>query len=101
MITIQKTKVEPKTVITIKTDRRVKESAQEVAREMGIPLGTVLNAYLRQFVWEKEVRLSRMPRMTEKLEKIIEQTRRDYRDGKNISPAFESAKEMDAYLGGL
>ena len=87
-----------KTVITIKTDRAVKESAQEVAREIGIPLGTVLNAYLRQFVWEKEARFSRMPRMTEKLENIVGEARKDYASGKNISPIFENAKDMDDYL---
>ena len=37
-----------KTMINIKADKEVKESAQRVAAELGLPLSTVINAYLKE-----------------------------------------------------
>ena len=47
-----------KTVIHIKSDKEVKEKAQEVARDLGMPLSTIINAYLKQFIRTKEVQFS-------------------------------------------
>src|SRR3989337_1493306 len=47
-----------KTTILIKTDKAIKESAQKTAERIGIPLSTILNAYLRQFVSEGRVEFS-------------------------------------------
>ena len=47
-----------KTTILIKTDKAIKESAQKTAEKIGIPLSTILNAYLRQFVSEGRVEFS-------------------------------------------
>jgi len=87
-----------KTVITIKADRKTKEDAKKLAEELGLSLSAVVNASLRQFVREKELHISAMPRMTPRLERIAEQARKDYKAGKNISPLFSSAKEAIAFL---
>lgn len=39
-----------KVVLNVKTDKEVKENAQRLAKYMGIPLSTVVNAYLKEFV---------------------------------------------------
>lgn len=87
-----------KTILNIKTEKSVKLAAREVAGELGLPLGTILNAYLKQFVRTREVYLSSAPTMTAELERIIETARHDYSEKKNISPIFTSAKDAIVYL---
>lgn len=47
-----------KTTLTIKTDKKLRNAAKKTASELGVPLGTVLNALMRQFVREREITLS-------------------------------------------
>ena len=61
-----------KTVINIKTDKEIKEKAQELARELGVPLSTLVNAYLRQFIRTREFSFSLAYSMSPELEKIID-----------------------------
>ena len=63
--------MEIKTVITIKTDTRVKQKAQKIAKEMGIPLGTFLNAQLRQLIRERSITVSLTPTMSKALERTV------------------------------
>ena len=44
-----------KVIINAKVDPVLKKEAQEVARELGIPLSTVISAALREFVMNKSV----------------------------------------------
>ena len=88
-------------MINIKTDKDIKIQAQKVAKELGLPLGTVLNAYLREFIRTKKASFSIPPQMTPRLEKIISRVEKDIKLGRNLSPAFTSAKEMDDYLDSL
>lgn len=90
-----------KTVLNVKTDKEVKEGAQKVARELGVPLSMVVNAYLKEFIREREVRFSLSPTMSPRLEKLLESVEDDIRKKKNLSPIFSSAKEMDEYLDSL
>ena len=46
------------TSLLIKTKKSLKIEAQKVAEDMGIPLTTVINSFLKQFVREKEITLS-------------------------------------------
>ena len=70
-----------KTIINIKSDKEVKERTQ-----------------LKDFIRNKSVYLSTVPRMNPYLEKIIGKAEKDYKAGKNISPAFSSADEMIEWL---
>ncbi len=90
-----------KTLINIKTDRDVKEKAQKLAKELGLPLSTIINASLKQFIRSRELCFSVAPRMTSSLEDIIKEAERDYNDGKNISGPFTTARETDKYLNTL
>ena len=90
-----------KTLLNIKTDREVKIEAQKIARELGVPLSTVINAYLKEFVREREVHLSLAPRMSHRLEKLLEGVEKDIKTGRNLSQAFSSGKQMDTYLDSL
>jgi len=90
-----------KTMINIKADKEVKEEAQKTAKELGVPLSTVINAFLKEFVRNKSVSFSAVPRMTPYLERVLDEVEKDIKGGKNMSPAFSSAKEANAYLDTL
>lgn len=87
-----------KTMINIKTEVDVKKQAKKVADELGLPLGTLINAYLKEFIRTKEARFSILPQMTPRLEKILEGVERDLKTGRNLSPIFSSSEGMDKYL---
>ena len=85
-------------VINVKTDKDIKKSAQRVAEELGLSLSTVINAYLRQFVRNKEIHLSAAPHMSAELEEFLGRVEEDIKKKRNFSPAFSSVKEMDRWL---
>ncbi len=90
-----------KTAINIKADKEVKKNAQKVADELGLSLSAVINAYLKQFVRNKEIHLTVAPRMSAELEELLGRVEQDVRNKRNLSPIFSSAKEMDRYLKSL
>lgn len=87
-----------KTVINIKTDLEVKNTAQELARELGLSLSAVVNAYLKQFVRTKEVYFSSVPRMSVALENLLGDVEKDIKAGRNLSRAISSEEELKKYL---
>ncbi len=48
------------TILNIKLYKTLKEEAQKVSKELGLPLGTAITAFLKQFIREKEITLSSM-----------------------------------------
>lgn len=90
-----------KTVINIKTDKEVKKNAQELASQLGLSLSDVLNASLRNFIRTREVYFSSVPKMTPELERILGKVEEDIKKGRNLSPSFKNAEEMDKYLDSL
>ncbi len=87
-----------KTVINIKADKQVKEKAKRIAKELGVPLSTVINGYLKEFIRDREVRLSLEPRLRPEIEKILKQASEDFKKGKNIAGPFKTAEEAMRYL---
>ena len=85
-------------MINIKTDKEVKEKAQEIAKELGLPLSTIVNAQLKQFIREKELHLSTKYHMSPKLENLLAEVEEDIKHGRNMVGPFKTAEEMDAYL---
>lgn len=86
------------TTMLIKLDKGLKEKAQQTAGELGLPLSTVINNYLKTFIAEKQVVFSGPLIPNAKTIKAIEEARRDYEAGRNISPGFDNAKDAIAYL---
>jgi addiction module RelB/DinJ family antitoxin len=87
-----------KTVLNIKVDSDVKERSREVAKDLGLPLSTVVNAYLKEFIRDREVRFSAAPRLRPEVEKELRERIDDMDAGRNIVGPFTSAKEAIAYL---
>ena len=90
----------PTTVMSVKTDKQIKEKAQKLAKKMGFPLGTLINAFLRQFIRDKAVNFSMEPAipMSKALEKELSIIEEDIKEGRNISPTFSNANDMIDYL---
>lgn len=88
------------TVMSVKTEREIKEKAQKLAKKMGFPLGTLINAFLRQFIRDKAVNFSMEPAipMSKALEKELSRIEKDIKKGENISPAFSNADDTIDYL---
>jgi len=76
-----------KTTLLIKTDKRTKIQAQRTAQKLGLPLGTIINALLRQFVLQKEITLS-AKRPQPDLKRAIDELRRG--EGERSSDTTEA-----------
>ena len=90
-----------KTILNVKTDKDVKERAQVIAKELGLPLSTVVNAFLKQFIREKTVAFSSNYTMTPYLEKVIKKAEANRKTGKNIAGPFTTQKQIKDYLDSL
>jgi len=85
------------TVISVKVDKDVKASAQEVANSAGLTLSTLVNAYLRQVAATRRIELYAPEPMTPKLEKLIEGVEAELKTGK-ASKKFDSVEDFLADL---
>ena len=85
-------------MINIKADKEVKENAQELARDLGLPLSGIINALLKEFVQNGSVSFSAVPRMTRALENVLGRVEDDIKKGRNMSPVFSSAEKANEYL---
>ena len=87
-----------KTLLNIKTDTDVKRNAQEIAGELGLPLSVVVNAYLKEFIREREVRISLEPRLRPEIQKMLRAAKTDYAKEKNVAGPFSTAEDALRYL---
>lgn len=88
-------------MINIKADKAVKQKAQKLARELGLPLSTIINSLLKQLIRNQEIYFSSVPQMTPELEALLGEVEADIAAGRNMGRAFSNAKEMDEYLDAL
>lgn len=85
------------TILNIKTDKKLKEEAKKVSTELGVPLSTVINAFLKQFVRDREITLSANNlRPTQKLVEFIAEADNEYASGK--VKKFDNADDFIADL---
>ena len=89
-----------KTMINIKTDSVLKSRAQRVAMDLGLPLGTIINNYLRTFVVDKQVIFAKPLIPNQSTRKILDEALTDIRSGntRNFSPAFNDMNEARRWL---
>ena len=87
-----------KTLINIKADPGIKAKAQKVARDLGMPLSTIINAYLGQLIRTKEVHFALEGELKPSVKKRLDRLTKEVREGKNLSPAFSNADDAIRYL---
>jgi addiction module RelB/DinJ family antitoxin len=90
-----------RTIINIKAEKTVKEEAQKTAKELGLSLSTLINAYLKQFIRTKRVYFSLAPNVSHDLERLLGRTDFDISRNKNLSLPASSQKELDKYFTSL
>lgn len=87
-------------MLSVKTDAKLKKKAQEVARDLGLPLGTIINRYLKDFVAYQRIVFERPEIPNAKTREAIRETQKALETGnmKGFSPVFRTGEEMDAWL---
>jgi addiction module RelB/DinJ family antitoxin len=84
-------------ILNVKVDEQVKKRAQAVAGSFGIPLSTLVNAYLMELAETGQIHFSAVEVMTPKMEKIIESADKEIKAGETVGP-FKNAEEAINYL---
>lgn len=87
-----------KTLLNVRTDPEVKKEAKQIAKELGVPLSTVVNSYLKEFIRNKELHLTFTPQVRPEIAKMLKQASRDYKKRKGVDGPFKTAKEVTDYL---
>ncbi len=86
--------------INFKTDDVTKAKAQAVARQIGIPLSNLLNAYIYELARIGSVHFVTSEPMTEKMEKLIAKAEEEIAAG-DVSGPFKTLEEMFEHLDSL
>ena len=84
-------------VITVKTPPDLKDKAQEVAKNLGFSLSSLVNAYLRQLVKTKTVHFSAIEEPTQYLLDSLKESQEDIKAGR-LSPSFSNAEDAIDWL---
>lgn len=86
--------------INFKTDSTTKLKAQNIATKLGIPLSSLLNAYLHELVSSRSVRFTLDETPTKKTAAIIKQAEKEIAAGQTSGP-FNTAEEAIEHLNSL
>lgn len=86
-----------KTTVSIRLDKEVKVSAQEVAESVGLTLSALVNSYLTQVSVTRKIELYAPEQMSPKLEKLIEKAEKSINQG-NVSKDFHNIDDFIADL---
>lgn len=74
------------TILSLKTKKQVKELAQMRAKQLGIPLGTLVNAFLRNLGQTGEIHFTVSEPITPQMTKIIHEMRAEIANGDSYGP---------------
>lgn len=85
------------TKVIFNADPKIKARAMANAKKQGVTISYYLNNALAEFA-SGEKRFGMIEVLNKKTQKEINQAIKDYRLGKNISPAFTDAKDAIAWL---
>lgn len=86
------------TTLIFKIDKRLKEEAMKVAKEMGLPLSAYLNEQLRGLVSTRQASFRAPLTPNKKTAKYLRRVLKDANEGKNMIGPFDSGKDLDDYL---
>ena len=90
-----------KTILNVKLSKALKQDAQALADEIGVPLTTVVVANLKEFVRSRSLTISALPRLKPGVEEELGKAIEDYRAGKNISETFDNVENLTEHLKSL
>jgi addiction module RelB/DinJ family antitoxin len=84
-------------VISVRVDGDVKNSAQEVAKSIGLTLSALINAYLKQIAITRRIELYAPEQMTPNLEGFIAEIESEL-DDSHLSKRFTKVEDFLADL---
>jgi antitoxin component of RelBE/YafQ-DinJ toxin-antitoxin module len=86
------------TRVIFNADPKIKARAMANAKKQGITISDYLNFALAEFA-DGEKKVAIVETLNARTLKSFRQAKKDYKAGKNISPAFTNAKDAIAWLG--
>lgn len=86
------------TTLLIKLKKDTKEEASKIASEIGIPLSTLINSFLKNFIREKKVTFSAEPEISKKKLKEWARISKEY---KKHPERFKTAHSAEELIKGL
>jgi len=86
------------TTLTIKTKKNILKEAKELAEEMGVTITSVINAFLRQFIRNRELTLVGEETLTREKIQFLEKISKDADEGKNVSGPFYDLESLFKHL---
>ncbi len=87
-----------KTILNIKVDKSEKEIAKKIAAELGLPLSTIINAHLREFIRTREFSVSLDPVIKPSVEKELLKRSRQYHANKRFAQRAHSVSQARKIL---
>ena len=91
--------VNDNTTLSLKTKKQVKQLAEMRAKQLGIPLGTLVNAFLRNLGQTGEVHFTVAEPVTPKMEAIINEMRADISNRDTFGPF--NLEEAETFLDSI
>ncbi|MGI9027371.1 MAG: hypothetical protein ACR2FM_00805 [Candidatus Saccharimonadales bacterium] len=89
------------TSLRFNINAQLKEEAQQLADDIGVPLSTVIMVQLKDFVRSRQLTISSLPRLNEALEQEVLRAVEDYDNKKDISRVLRNRSAIASYLRGL
>lgn len=90
------------TQVIFKIEKSLKDKAMKKAQSEGLPFAFVLKMATQAYVDNNlDIELVARPKLNAKTRRELIKISKDIKEGKNLSPTFSSAKEMDDYLDSL
>ena len=90
-----------KTIINIKVSKALKQDAQDLADEIGVPLTTVITASLKEFVRSRSLTVSAFPRLKPEIEHELNEAIADLKSSKNVSKILTKPDDIATHLKSL
>lgn len=87
-----------KTILNVKVDKEEKEKAKEIAAQMGVPLSTIINAHLREFIRTREFSVSLDPIIKPNIERELLKRSRQYHTNKHTAYRVSSSAKARKFL---
>ena len=87
-----------KTILNVKVDKEEKEKAKQIALQMGVPLSTIINAHLREFIRTREFSVKLDPVLKPKVEKELLKRSREYHKNPKVAYTNSSMAEVRKFL---
>lgn len=87
-----------KTILNVKVDKEEKEKAKQIAAQMGVPLSTIINAHLREFIRTREFSIKLEPVLKSGVEKELLKRSREYHKNPKVVYSTSSRAEVRKFL---